>query len=112
MSHKPYLYLCENCKYKGVYPEGNKDNFEDWFCYKTKLMSSYVPCIRIKHCEISNSEKEYIDIDECRDDFYHDVLRILSGDGNNYRANQIIDIFDSLPTVKINKCEDCKYRKD
>ena len=59
----------------------------------------------IKHCEISNSEKEYIDIDECRDDFYHDVLRILSGDGNNYRANQIIDIFDNLPTVKINQCE-------
>ena len=58
MSHKPYLYLCENCKYKGVYPEGNKDNFEDWFCYKTKIISSYVPCIRIKHCEISNSEKE------------------------------------------------------
>lgn len=112
MSQKPYLYLCENCKYKGVYSEGNKDNFEDWFCYKTKLISSYVPCTRIKHCEISNSEKEYIDIDECRDDFYHDVLRILSGDGNNYRANQIIDIFDNLPTVKINQCENCKYRKD
>ena len=79
MPQKPYLYLCENCKYKGVYLEGNKDNFEDWFCYKTKLLSSYVPCTRIKHCEISNSEKEYIDIDECRDDFYHCYKRCENG---------------------------------
>lgn len=57
MSQKPYLYLCENCKYKGVYPEGNKDNFEDWFCYKTKLISSYVPCTKLSIVRFQSLKK-------------------------------------------------------
>ena len=52
MPEKPYLYLCQNCRHKGVYAKGDKDNFEDWFCWKTKLLTSYVPCTNIKSCEV------------------------------------------------------------
>ena len=52
MPEKPYLYLCQNCQHKGVYAKGDKDNFEDWFCWKTKLLTSYVPCTNIKSCEV------------------------------------------------------------
>lgn len=59
MSEKPYRYLCENCRHKGVYDEGDDDNFENWFCWKTKLLTSYVPCTNIKSCEVSKQfEKE------------------------------------------------------
>lgn len=59
MPEKPYLYLCKNCRHKGVYDEGDDDNFENWFCWKTKLLTSYVPCTNIKSCEVSKQfEKE------------------------------------------------------
>ena len=58
MPEKPYLYLCQNCRHKGVYAKGNKDNFEDWFCWKTKLLTSYVPCTNIKSCEVSKQFEE------------------------------------------------------
>lgn len=49
MPEKPYLYLCKNCRYKGTYDEGDDDNFENWFCWKTN----------IKSCEVSKQfEKE------------------------------------------------------
>lgn len=47
------------------------------------------------------SEKEYIDLYECRDDFYATVLDILSEDNTNDRANQIIDAFDYLPAADV-----------
>ena len=47
------------------------------------------------------AEKEYIDLYECRDDFYATVLDILSEDNTNDRANQIIDAFDYLPTADV-----------
>ena len=47
------------------------------------------------------AEKEYIDLYECRDDFYATVLDILSEDSTNDRANQIIDTFDYLPTADV-----------
>ena len=47
------------------------------------------------------AEKEYIDLYECRDDFYATVLDILSEDSTNDRANQIIDAFDYLPTADV-----------
>ena len=47
------------------------------------------------------AEKEYIDLYECRDDFYATVLDILSEDITNDRANQIIDAFDYLPTADV-----------
>ena len=56
------------------------------------------------------AEKEYIDLYECRDDFYATVLDILSEDITNDRANQIIDAFDYLPTadvVPVVRCKDC-----
>ena len=48
-----------------------------------------------------SSEKEYINLYECRDDFYATVLDILSEDSTNDRANQIIDAFDYLPTADV-----------
>lgn len=47
------------------------------------------------------AEKEYIDLYECREDFYAAVLDILSEDSTNDRANQIIDAFDYLPTADV-----------
>ena len=47
------------------------------------------------------AEKEYIDLYECRDDFYATVLDILSEDNTNDRANQIIDAFDCLPVADV-----------
>ena len=47
------------------------------------------------------AEKEYIDLYECRDDFYATVLDILSEDSTNDRANQIIDAFDYLPAADV-----------
>lgn len=49
-----------------------------------------------------------IDLDAYRDDFYAKVLDILSADFSNDRANQIIDEFDSLPTIE---AEPIKYGK-
>lgn len=47
------------------------------------------------------ADKEYINLNECRYDFYNAVLNVLSEDGTNDRANQIIDIFDDLPTSDV-----------
>lgn len=66
MTEKPYLYLCKNCRHKGVYDEGDDDNFENWFCWKTKLLTSYVPCTNIKSCEVSKQfEMEKFDLESC-----------------------------------------------
>ena len=55
---------------------------------------------------------EYIERDECRNEFYESVLCILQEDSTNDRANQIIDAFDDLPTadvVPLVRCKDCKH---
>ena len=44
---------------------------------------------------------KYIEYFSCRDNFYNAILDILSGDSNNDRANQIIDLFDDLPTADV-----------
>lgn len=44
---------------------------------------------------------KYIEYFSCRDGFYNAILDILSGDSNNDRANQIIDLFDDLPTADV-----------
>lgn len=58
----------------------------------------------------------YVDTGEYRDEFYQDVLTILSADDTNDRANEIIDVFDNLPAADVapvvhgywinNKCTD------
>lgn len=59
---------------------------------------------------------EYIERDECRNEFYESVLCILSEDSTNDRANQIIDAFDDLPTADVQPvkygrwmCSDSRY---
>lgn len=44
---------------------------------------------------------KYIECFSCKDDLYNAILDILSGDSNNDRANQIIDLFDDLPTADV-----------
>ena len=46
-------------------------------------------------------EGSYVNTDEVRENFMNEVYRILNADGNNDRANQIIDAFDSLPAISI-----------
>lgn len=57
MTKKPVENLCENCKYKGVYRGEDKDNFENWYCRKTILVSSFVPCTRIISCEMTERQE-------------------------------------------------------
>lgn len=60
------------------------------------------------------AKKKYIDVYKYREDFYNDVLSILSDDTTNDRANEIIDVFDSLPAADVQevvRCKDCKYLK-
>lgn len=59
---------------------------------------------------------EYIERDECRNEFCESVLCILSEDSTNDRANQIIDAFDDLPTADVQPvkcgrwmCGDSRY---
>ena len=44
---------------------------------------------------------KYIECFSCRDDLYNAILDILSGDSTNDRANQIIDLFDDLPSADV-----------
>ena len=48
-------------------------------------------------------EGTFVNVDEVRDDFMQEVYRVLDADSTNDRANQIIDAFDNLPTVTIEK---------
>ena len=60
------------------------------------------------------AKKGYIDVYKCREAFYNDVLSILSDDTANDRANEIIEVFDSLPSADVQevvRCKDCIYRK-
>lgn len=43
-----------------------------------------------------------INVDEVRDDFMNTVYNVLSDDPTNDRANDIINAFDLLPTIKYN----------
>lgn len=52
-------------------------------------------------CPELKEKSPYINSDEVREDFIREVYRILDADPNNDRANQIIDVFDNLPTVKM-----------
>ncbi|MCR5270530.1 MAG: hypothetical protein K6D91_05885 [Prevotella sp.] len=45
----------------------------------------------------------FVNIDDVREDFVSEVYRVLDADPNNDRANQIIDAFDSLPTLELEK---------
>lgn len=55
MYKKPIEYLCENCKYRGTYIGEDKEDFENWYCRKTILVGSYVPCVRIISCALSET---------------------------------------------------------
>lgn len=55
---------------------------------------------------------EYIERDECRDNFYASVLSILSGDSTNDRANQIIDEFDTLPSADVEPVTHAEWEYD
>lgn len=45
----------------------------------------------------------FVNVDDVREDFVQEVYRVLDADSTNDRANQIIDAFDNLPTVAIEK---------
>ena len=48
-------------------------------------------------------EGTFVNVDEVREDFMQEVYRVLDADPTNDRANQIIDAFDSLPTLEFEK---------
>lgn len=45
----------------------------------------------------------FVNVDDVREDFVQEVYRVLDADSTNDRANQIIDAFDNLPTVVVEK---------
>ena len=60
-------------------------------------------------------EGTFVNVDEVRDDFMQEVYRVLDADPTNDRANQIIDAFDYLPTITIQKpCDNVepKFHED
>jgi hypothetical protein len=48
-------------------------------------------------------DRTFVNVDDVREDFVNEVYRVLDADSTNDRANQIIDAFDNLPTVAIEK---------
>jgi len=44
---------------------------------------------------------KYIDADASRNEFMESVYDILTEDGTNDRANEIIDVFDALPAADV-----------
>ena len=60
--------------------------------------------LHLKQCEQKSSmEGTFVNVDEVREDFMQEVYRVLDADTTNDRANQIIDAFDNLPTIAIQK---------
>ena len=56
-----------------------------------------------KQDETPEVDGTFVNIDDVREYFMQEIYRILDADPTNDRANQIIDVFDSLPTVKLKK---------
>lgn len=56
-----------------------------------------------KKGETSEVDGTFVNIDDVREYFMQEIYRILDADPTNDRANQIIDVFDGLPTVKLEK---------
>lgn len=56
-----------------------------------------------KQGEQKFAEGTFVNVDDVREDFIQEVYRVLDADSTNDRANQIIDAFDNLPTVTIEK---------
>ena len=56
-----------------------------------------------KQGEQKFADGTFVNVDDVREDFIQEVYRVLDADSTNDRANQIIDAFDSLPTVTIEK---------
>lgn len=48
-------------------------------------------------------EGTFVNIEEVREAFMQEVYRVLDADSTNDRANQIIYVFDHLPTITIQK---------
>lgn len=59
--------------------------------------------------EVTKLQKEYIDAAACREDFMNAVYDICSDDDTNDRANQIIDVFDSLPAADVTEVKHGKW---
>lgn len=81
-----------NTYYKNQ-PEG------EWDGKKVKDILAWLE----KQGENQSVEGTFINVDDARDDFMSEVYRVLDADTTNDRANQIIQAFDSLPTVAIKK---------
>lgn len=56
-----------------------------------------------KQGEQKFADGTFVNVDDVREDFVNEVYRVLDADSTNERANQIIDAFDNLPTVTIEK---------
>lgn len=56
-----------------------------------------------KQGEQKFADGTFVNMDDVREDFVQEVYRVLYADSTNDRANQIIDAFDNLPTVTIEK---------
>lgn len=49
---KPLLNgYCEKCIYRKVYVSEDENDFENWFCSTTKLITTCVPCTMVVSCE-------------------------------------------------------------
>lgn len=51
--------------------------------------------------ESDEDKRRLVDIDACWDYFAQQVYNLCEDDPDNFRANSIIDLFESLPTIDI-----------
>lgn len=70
---------------------------------KAETLSAWIAWLEKQGEQKPTMEGIFVNVDEVREDFMQEVYRVLDADTTNDRANQIIDAFDNLPTIAIQK---------
>jgi len=112
---EPYFYckyggttpLCSDCKRNHINSPFKTEEITTWYIPTkgTKQCTDYIACLE-KQVESQSIEGTFVNVDDVREYFMNEVYRIFDADSTNDRANQIIQTFDSLPTVVIKKSQD------
>lgn len=71
--------------------------------FGNELHTAVVSALEMARWKNNQLSGTLINVDEVRDDFMNTVYNVLSDDPTNDREDNIINAFDLLPTVKIEK---------
>lgn len=70
--------------------------------FNTELNNAIICALEMARWKNNQLSGTLINVDEVRESFMDTVYNVLSDDPTNDRANDIINAFDSLPTIKYN----------